>query len=205
MFSREDLQNAFRGIVEEKGLSLFDIDYPTVSTPTLRVYIWRMPSSNVEDSPAPKGDAKDLKAERRGVTLDECAQVARAITSWLETNNVEGSDAWLLEVSSPGINRRLRLKEHFESAIGERVKLKLFHGSNSLSEAAEPVSKELGQKRESIVGQLIEVGESSLVIRAVDETIAKGRKIKRSPSSGAVKKINVTLGSIEEARVDFVF
>ena len=199
MFSREDLQNAFRVIAEEKGLNLFDLDYPTISTPTLRVYVWRKPDSKPGENSSTEESSKSVSPERRGVTLDECAQVARTISDWLETNNVEGSDTWLLEVSSPGINRRLRLKEHFESAIGERVKLKLLQDVQSAD------GEETARKRESIVGQLIEVGDSSLVIRAIDETVAKGRKVKRSPSSGAVKKINVSLGSIEEARVDFVF
>lgn len=217
MFSREDLQSAFRAIAEEKGLSLFDIDFPTVGTPTLRVYVWRAPEAGGRDRALQgslKGQAKNHNAEngqdipeRRGITLDECADVARAITSWLDQSNIEGSDSWLLEVSSPGINRRLRLKEHFESAIGERIKLKLLRPIPDVSDDLEGAGH-LGRaaKKESLVGELLDVRQEGLMLRVFDAALKKGRKAKRSPSAAMpVKEIIVPLNAIEEARVDFVF
>lgn len=205
MFSREDLRFAIAGIAEDKGLSLYDIDYPTVAAPTLRIYVWRMPGELTSNpTPAPEGEVSRKAAivERRGVTLDECAQVSRAISQWLESSDVEGSDNWLLEVSSPGVNRRLRLKEHFESAVGERVKLKL---KQELAPQVEINTEDYVGKRESIVGKIIEVGDTSLVLRQIDESLIKGRKLKRSPSVGAEKSVNVPLSYIEEGRVDFIF
>ena len=47
----------------------------------------------------------------------------------------------LLEVSSPGINRRLRRAEHFEGAVGERVRVK-YRGSDSVYRVVTGMLKE---------------------------------------------------------------
>lgn len=203
IFSREELSVALKRIVEDSGLSLFDIDYPTVAAQTLRVYVWRpkpakQESSDVKSSAEP-GSLK-VGTEKCGVTLDECACVARQISTWFEQEEVSGSDDWLLEVSSPGVNRRLRLREHFESAVGERVKLTLLlRDSNNNS------------SRKSIVGKIEGVAGNTVDFSYREDTSGTGeslkrkKKVKRSPSSGATKHLTIELDSIEEARVDFCF
>ena len=58
-----------------------------------------------------------------GVTLDDCVKASKLIEPILDKENEEG--AYLLEVSSPGLNRKLITKEHFDSFIGKTVKIKL--------------------------------------------------------------------------------
>jgi len=60
-----------------------------------------------------------------GVLLDQCGSVSRALTPILE-EFPDLPDGYHLEVSSPGINRALTKREHFERFRGERVKLR-FH------------------------------------------------------------------------------
>lgn len=223
MISREELAAALKSKVEDEGLSLFDIDYPTVATPTLRVYVWKPQAKNAggvvtasetktEEKETVETDAvnteaveievekKQVVSERRGVTLDECAKVARVITDWFESEAIEGSENWLLEVSSPGVNRRLRLKEHFESAVGERVKLTLL----TTEDTGDTV-------RKTLVVKIEEVAEESLTFSYREDSATSGkakkgnRKEKRSPSFGGQKQLTVDLASIEEARIDFVF
>jgi ribosome maturation factor RimP len=58
-----------------------------------------------------------------GIDLDGLADLNRAISRVLdEADPIPGS--YVLEVSSPGLERRLRSREHWEGAIGERVKVK---------------------------------------------------------------------------------
>jgi len=52
-----------------------------------------------------------------GVDLDLCAAVSQALD--------ELRERFALEVSSPGLNRRLRKPEHFAAALGEEVVVKL--------------------------------------------------------------------------------
>ncbi|MDD2229136.1 MAG: ribosome maturation factor RimP [Candidatus Cloacimonetes bacterium] len=55
-----------------------------------------------------------------GVLLDECAAFSRALGEELETFDLI-PERYYLEVSSPGIERPLKLKSHYVSAINEKV------------------------------------------------------------------------------------
>ena len=63
-----------------------------------------------------------------GANLDQVASVSRAIARHLdESDPIPGS--YTLEVSTPGLERRLRQPDHFRGAIGETVKVKLNPGA----------------------------------------------------------------------------
>jgi ribosome maturation factor RimP len=54
------------------------------------------------------------------VTVDDCASVSHAVSQILETQDpIKGH--YTLEVSSPGFDRILRTKAHFERFLGARV------------------------------------------------------------------------------------
>jgi ribosome maturation factor RimP len=59
-----------------------------------------------------------------GVTIEECARVSRALEAYLDV--AEGlSEKYLLEVSSPGVERPLRRRAEFERFVGWPVSVKL--------------------------------------------------------------------------------
>lgn len=59
-----------------------------------------------------------------GVTVDDCARVSRQISAMFDVENpIEGG--YVLEVSSPGIDRPLFELAHYAQVIGKTVKLKL--------------------------------------------------------------------------------
>ncbi|MDD6012654.1 MAG: ribosome maturation factor RimP [Oscillospiraceae bacterium] len=59
-----------------------------------------------------------------GVSIDDCVDLTHAINQPLdEADPIE--QAYCLEVSSPGVERELVRDEHFESSIGEKVKVKM--------------------------------------------------------------------------------
>lgn len=55
-----------------------------------------------------------------GVTVDECADVSRALEPWLDGHE-SLSRRYVLEVSSPGVDRPLLRERDFERFRGERV------------------------------------------------------------------------------------
>jgi len=59
-----------------------------------------------------------------GINLDECEAASRVIDSVLEMENIIDG-AYILEVSSPGVNRVLKKPEHFKKYVGERAKITL--------------------------------------------------------------------------------
>ena len=63
-------------------------------------------------------------AETGGLDLDEITAITQAVSPLVDDVPINGS--FLLEVSSPGIERTLRRPEHYAGAIGELVSVK-FH------------------------------------------------------------------------------
>jgi ribosome maturation factor RimP len=55
-----------------------------------------------------------------GVTVEDCANVSHAVSQVLETQDpIKGH--YTLEVSSPGFDRILRTRAHFQRFLGERI------------------------------------------------------------------------------------
>ena len=62
-----------------------------------------------------------------GVSLDLCAEISNELSPFLDVNPpMHGG--YYLEVSSPGIERKLENPSHFISAVNERVKFKIHGG-----------------------------------------------------------------------------
>lgn len=91
-------------IVEEKGLELVDVEFVKEGANWyLRIYI-----------------DKD-----GGVSIDDCEGVSRALEAKLdETDPIE--QAYILEVSSPGIDRPLKKDADFVKFQGEIIDMKLY-------------------------------------------------------------------------------
>jgi ribosome maturation factor RimP len=60
-----------------------------------------------------------------GVSLDKCAEISRMISPILDVNEPMSGE-YVLEVSSPGIERKLKKKEHFIASVGENIRVKDF-------------------------------------------------------------------------------
>ncbi len=60
-----------------------------------------------------------------GITVDDCELVSRALSDLLDKADFI-PDAYILEVSSPGLGRQLKRDRHFEKSIGEEVEIKLY-------------------------------------------------------------------------------
>ena len=68
-----------------------------------------------------------------GVTLDLCADISHELSVFFDVNPPM-HDAYFLEVSSPGIERKLENSSHFISAVNERVKFKINGGDKEKGE-----------------------------------------------------------------------
>lgn len=91
---------------------------------------------------------------RDGVTLDDCEKVSHQVSAILDVEDpIPGH--YTLEVSSPGINRRLRRREDFERFVGERVRIEL----------GQPTPE--GRRR--FAGTLEEVEQGSVIVEVDGE------------------------------------
>lgn len=65
-----------------------------------------------------------------GVTLDDVAEATRAVNDVLDDSDVMGEQAYLLEVTSRGVDRPLTLPRHWRRNAGRLVKVVLVEGGD---------------------------------------------------------------------------
>jgi ribosome maturation factor RimP len=61
---------------------------------------------------------------KNGIDIEDCVTVSKLISMTLN-QDIDLEEAYSLEVSSPGLDRKLILKEHYDQYIGKIIKLKL--------------------------------------------------------------------------------
>ena len=74
------------------------------------------------------GSARVLRIfidNEKGIGIEECSQVSKALNLRLDDENLVPGEAYSLEVSSPGVDRHLKKKWHFEKAVGKKIYVRL--------------------------------------------------------------------------------
>lgn len=70
-----------------------------------------------------------------GVSIDDCENVSRALSDALDKEDFI-ADAYILEVSSPGLGRQLKKDKHLAKSIGEEVEIRTYKPINGVREFA---------------------------------------------------------------------
>lgn len=60
-----------------------------------------------------------------GVTLDDCERISNQVGTILDVEDVVPGGSYTLEVSSPGVERKLRNARDFERFVGSQIKVTL--------------------------------------------------------------------------------
>lgn len=102
-----------RPIVDENGLDLWDISFEKEGSDWyLKIF---------------------LDCAERPITIEDCESVSRPLSDKLdETDPI--TQSYFLEVSSPGLGRRLRTKEHLLASVGRPVEVKLIRPKDGVRE-----------------------------------------------------------------------
>lgn len=64
-----------------------------------------------------------------GVQLDTCAELSRAASELLDESDVMGGAPYVLEVTSPGAERPLTARRHYDRAVGRLIKVQPHDGA----------------------------------------------------------------------------
>ena len=94
-----------------------------------------------------------------GIGIDDCVDISRQLEKKLDEEDFI-KEAYILEVSSPGLTRVLKKDKEFEKSIGRLVDIKLYKALN-------------GQKE--LQGILKSFDEKSLTFNISDEDVAIDR------------------------------
>jgi len=136
----EELKNIVLPILEDLNLELVELILSRRRSVLLRLLIDR-----------PQG----------GITIAECALVNRRLTEALD-NSLLVTEKYLLEVSSPGLDRPLKSGKDFLRNRGRRVRIFLL----------EPVNNKM-----EIEGKVINVGEEAVIIETKNTNLEVPLKV----------------------------
>ncbi|MCR5590092.1 MAG: ribosome maturation factor RimP [Lachnospiraceae bacterium] len=126
MGKKENIENRteelLMPIIDESGFVLWDVEYvKEAGEYYLRVYI----------------------DKEGGITIDDCVDVSRKLSDGLDADDFI-EEAYTLEVSSPGLGRKLVKDREFEMSIGRDVDIKFYKpvdGSKEISGTLEAFDK----------------------------------------------------------------
>ena len=68
-----------------------------------------------------------------GVNIQDCENVSRALSDVLDEEDFI-PDAYILEISSPGLGRTLKKDKHLQASIGQEVEIKLYQAIDKCKE-----------------------------------------------------------------------
>jgi ribosome maturation factor RimP len=104
----------------------------------------------------------------QGITADDCAGISRSLERFLESSAMVGP-RYVLEVSSPGIERPLRWPEHWRRFVGHRarVRSRALGGRRQVEIVAVPDDEHVTVRAEDgaeVTIPLAEVHEATLLV-----------------------------------------
>ena len=130
-------------IVEKYGVEIYDVEYVKEGSEWyLRAYI----------------------DKEGGVNINDCEAVSRALSDELDKADYI-AEAYILEVSSPGLGRTLKKDKHLQKSIGEEVEIKTY----------KPIDK-----TKEFAGILESFDENSITILTGDEEASEKMTFQRS-------------------------
>jgi ribosome maturation factor RimP len=103
MGTSEDVERIAAPVLKEAGLELIDVEFR---------------SGNIVVTVDREG----------GIDLDTLAAASKAISAAIDREDIGPSGHYELEVSSPGLERRLRRPEHFQRFVGQQVAVRTMPG-----------------------------------------------------------------------------
>ncbi len=131
-------EEILKPITEKHGVEIYDVEYVKEGNDWyLRAYI----------------------DKTSGVTIDDCENVSRDFSVKLDENDFI-EDAYILEVSSPGLGRTLRKEKHFLKSMGLEVEVKTY----------KPIDKE-----KQFVGILTDYQNGDVTIKTEKKEMSFGK------------------------------
>ncbi|HET7799675.1 MAG TPA: ribosome maturation factor RimP [Humibacillus xanthopallidus] len=115
MSTAQDLRATLEPVLVALGLVVEDISVtPAGKRRLVRVLV---------DTDISGLDVSDTASAVPALSLDDVAEATRAVSDALDTSDVMGDAPYVLEVSSPGVGRRLTSREQLRRQVGRLVEV----------------------------------------------------------------------------------
>ncbi len=127
------LENLVKPLVEDMGAELVDMQFNRGKRTSVRIFVW----------------------QDGGISLDKCTEISREVSDVLDRKNVMNGK-YVLEVSSPGIDRPLVTQRDYQRQVDRTVKI---------------VKRIDEKKTKDIVGHIKSATETSVHLLVDDELL----------------------------------
>jgi ribosome maturation factor RimP len=105
----EKIREAAERVAGSLGLEIFDVEWKIGKQRLLRVYIDRLPGPQ--------------NPEGLGVTHKDCERVSDQLSVIIDVEDLVPGPAYVLEVSSPGLDRKLIKRADYERFVGRLARI----------------------------------------------------------------------------------
>jgi ribosome maturation factor RimP len=105
----EKVREAATRVARSLGLEVFDVEWKVGKQRLLRVYLDRLPGPE--------------NPEGLGVTHKDCERVSADLSVILDVEDLVPGPSYILEVSSPGLDRKLIKPADYERFVGRLAKI----------------------------------------------------------------------------------
>jgi ribosome maturation factor RimP len=105
----EKVREAAERVARSLGLEIFDVEWKIGKQRLLRIYIDRLPGPQ--------------NPEGLGVTHKDCERVSEQLSVILDVEDLIPGPSYVLEVSSPGLDRKLIKPADYERFVGRLAKV----------------------------------------------------------------------------------
>ena len=109
MVDLEKIRAAAERVARSEGLEIFDLEWKVGKERFLRVYLDRLPT--------------EADPEGGKITHQDCEQVSKQLSVILDVEDLVPGPAYVLEVSSPGLERKLIKPAEYERFVGRLAKI----------------------------------------------------------------------------------
>ena len=115
----EKIRAAAERVARSEGLEVVDVEWKIGKQRFLRVYIDRVPPA----SPAEATEGQEVASPFPKISHADCERVSQQLGVLLDVEELVPGPGYILEVSSPGMDRALKTEADFQRFAGRRAKI----------------------------------------------------------------------------------
>jgi ribosome maturation factor RimP len=121
----EKIRGAAERVARSEGLEIVDVEWKVGKQRFLRVYIDRIPkpTATISDAAGERAAAEVAHDPYPKISHSDCERVSKQLSVILDVEELIPGPGYVLEVSSPGLDRALKRPADFERFAGRLAKI----------------------------------------------------------------------------------
>jgi ribosome maturation factor RimP len=115
----EKIREAAERVARSEGLEIVDVEWKIGKQRFLRVYIDRLPPANSAEAI----DGEEVASPYAKISHADCERVSQQLSVILDVEDLVPGPGYVLEISSPGMDRALKTPADFQRFAGRLAKV----------------------------------------------------------------------------------